>query len=111
MPPRVLRREADGLLYDVADHRRITIAELREDVQEGRRFRATRHDGVDCTYEVLAEVVSSAGAEVHGVTRSAGAGAIGSLAQAVLGQVRDQARGDRDQARGDQARDDKPRRA
>ena len=84
LPVRALRREADGLLYDVDEHRRVTIAELREDVQEGRRFRAVRHDsGADCTYEVLAELVGTAAVP----RASPDGGILGALAQAAIGSA------------------------
>jgi hypothetical protein len=61
LPPRSLRRDADGSLYDLDEHRRISPAELRQEVCGGRRFRAQRHDtGLDCTYEVLAELARTA---------------------------------------------------
>lgn len=45
----------------VEDGTAVTIEELREDLQSGRYFRATRVDtGVDCTNEVLAELIRSA---------------------------------------------------
>ena len=95
---RALRREADGLLYDVDEHRRVTIAELREDVQEGRRFRATRHDtGVDCTYEVLAELVGSAALPHASPETSPPALLLGALAQAAIGGVVSEVTGRREQ--------------
>lgn len=58
---RVLRRDSDGTLYDLEEHRPVSIEELRGDLGSGRHFRAHRHDlGADCTYEVLVEVLAAA---------------------------------------------------
>lgn len=56
--PRVLRREHDGELVDEHDGRSVTLAELRDDVRAGRRFRVRRAGGGSCTYAVLAEVLT-----------------------------------------------------
>jgi hypothetical protein len=59
-PVRVLVRDADGILFDVDERRRVTAALLREELERGGRFRAHREGGgADCTYEVLAEVLRS----------------------------------------------------
>ncbi|MGH8905747.1 MAG: hypothetical protein ACRD0K_04365 [Egibacteraceae bacterium] len=61
LPPRSLRRDSQGALYDVEERRPVSTEELRDDVRSGRRFRAHRHDtGADCTYEVLVVVLTSA---------------------------------------------------
>lgn len=58
---RLLRRDADGSLYDVKAHRFVSMEELRDDLRSGHRFRAHRYDtGIDCTYEVLIEVLTTA---------------------------------------------------
>jgi hypothetical protein len=82
-PARALRREGDGTVYDLDEHRRVTLAQLRAEVQDGRRFRATGPDGVDCTYELLAEVVRT----TPSVRLGPDAGLVGALAQAVIGGV------------------------
>jgi hypothetical protein len=65
---RQLRRESDGSLYDLGERRRISAAEIRDDIRAGRRFRAVRHDtGADCTSEVLAEVLRGALADRVGM--------------------------------------------
>lgn len=56
--PRVLRREPGGELVDERDGRHVTLAELRDDVRAGRRFRAQRAGGGSCTYAVLAELLT-----------------------------------------------------
>ena len=91
-PPRSLRRESDGTLYDLDERRTISIAELAEDVRAGRRFKA-RQDGSDrdCTQQVLLQVLGAvgpakpaglaaggAGINIHGL-----AGAVGAIAGAI----------------------------
>jgi hypothetical protein len=56
--PRLLLRERDGGLVDESDGRPVTLAELREDVRAGRRFRARRAGGGLCTYALLAELLT-----------------------------------------------------
>jgi hypothetical protein len=59
--PRSLRRDSDGSLYDLTEHRQATLEELRDGLRSGRRFRVHRHDtGADCTYEVLVDVLTAA---------------------------------------------------
>jgi polyhydroxyalkanoate synthesis regulator protein len=56
-----LQLDGDGALYDADEQRLVTLAELRDEVRNGRRFRAFRHDtGADCTYEVLANILHAA---------------------------------------------------
>ncbi|WP_250285517.1 MULTISPECIES: polyhydroxyalkanoate synthesis regulator DNA-binding domain-containing protein [unclassified Frankia] len=58
---RRLRRDSDGSLYDINEHRRIPLSEIREDIQAGRRFRAVRDgSGEDCTNQVLADALKGA---------------------------------------------------
>jgi hypothetical protein len=74
----VLRREADGSLYDIDERRWVSLSELRDEVRIGRRFRASRHDtGANCTNEVLAELLQ--GGALPGM-KDAGASSLGSLA-------------------------------
>jgi hypothetical protein len=57
-PPREIVRDRDGNLFDVGEHRPVTLAELAEDVRAGRRFRARDQDGdALCTQQVLLEVL------------------------------------------------------
>lgn len=57
-PDRLIHRAADGALSDVETGTAISLDELRDELQEGRYFRATRSDnGVECTNEVLAELI------------------------------------------------------
>jgi hypothetical protein len=91
VPPRILRRESDGGLYDVDERRRVSVAELRDELRTGRRFRASRHDsGANCTNEVLAEVLQAGvfpGVKGEGAGLGAGVSAgMGPLA-AVLGTI------------------------
>jgi hypothetical protein len=59
--PRLLQRRADGSLHDAGLNRPVTLAELAEDVKDGRRFRAVRAEsGASCTAEVLLEVLRAA---------------------------------------------------
>jgi polyhydroxyalkanoate synthesis regulator protein len=61
LPRRVVRREADGTLYDIDECRSIKVEDLRNEVRAGRRFRASRYDtGGDCTYEILTEILQGA---------------------------------------------------
>ncbi len=56
---RRLRRDEYGHLYDVIERRRVTFAELCDDLRARRSFRAYRHDtGEDCTFEVLLEALA-----------------------------------------------------
>lgn len=57
-PDRLLRREPNGDLFDERRERKVTLDELRDDLRAGRRFRARRADGGDCTYALLAEVLT-----------------------------------------------------
>lgn len=57
-PLRTLRREHDGGLFDEESGLPVTLGELRDDVRSGRRFRVRRAGGADCTYAVLAEVLT-----------------------------------------------------
>jgi hypothetical protein len=53
-----LRRETDGLLFDIDERRRVELGELRDNIRDGRFFEAVRHStGEDCTHEVLNEVL------------------------------------------------------
>jgi hypothetical protein len=105
-PPRSLRRDDDGTLYDLDERRTITITELAEDVRVGRRFKA-RQQGSErnCTQQVLLQVLAAAGpakapslpgagGQLHGL-----AGAVGAIAGAIADR-RDGASADGDRDRG-----------
>jgi polyhydroxyalkanoate synthesis regulator protein len=86
---RELRRSPDGALFDVDQHRQVTLAELAADVREGRRFRA-RHADTDevCTQRVLLEVLQASA--IPHVPATAGAQAMtGSLMSAFVAGTRD----------------------
>jgi len=93
--PRVLRRDADGALFDLDEQRVISLAELRDDVRGGRRFRAQRHgDGGDCTYAVLAEIVTG---RAHDARTREARGSLANLLRGVrdaAGQAEDDRRDD-----------------
>jgi len=58
---RTLCRRSDGSLYDLDENRRIEVDELREEVRAGRRFRTHQQEtGLDCTNQVLVEILISA---------------------------------------------------
>ncbi len=57
---RALLREPNGTLVDIEANREVDIVELLDDVKAGRRFRAHRRDGADCTVEVLVEMFDDA---------------------------------------------------
>jgi hypothetical protein len=99
-PPRSLRRDADGTLYDLDERRTISIGELAEEVRMGRRFRAVQQGSERvCTQQVLLEVLGAvgpsppaalaAGPGLHGL-----AGAVGLVAGA-LADRRASERGER----------------
>jgi hypothetical protein len=93
----MLRRDGDGSLYDMDQHRSVTLAELADDVRAGRRFRVTQHDsGMDRTSSVLLEVLSAsspAGAGINRLTSStqlpALTGAVGAFAARAVHEHRD----------------------
>ena len=63
---RLVRRGADGSLFDVEGGTPVTVEDLRAGLKAGRYFRATEADtGVDCTNEVLAEVIKSSVPEIE----------------------------------------------
>jgi PHB/PHA accumulation regulator DNA-binding domain len=83
LPLRVLRRESDGRLYDVTQGRPVMASELRQDVRDGRRFRAEdARSGDDCTYEVLAELVWGS---IGGSQTGSSPGGLGGLGRVVTG--------------------------
>jgi hypothetical protein len=83
LPKRRLRREGDGSLYDLDEHRRIEPAELADDVRAGRYFRVARaSSGEDCTQEVLSQVILQAAPG----SRTGGAG-LGSMLTSMLGAI------------------------
>lgn len=83
-PPRMLRRESDGSLYDTDEHRRVSVAELGDDVRAGRRFRAHHHEsGDDCTRSVLLEVLRSSAPAGQGIDRFIGATQLPALTSAL----------------------------
>jgi hypothetical protein len=92
-PPRRLRRDGDGALYDLDERRTVSLAELAEEVQAGRRFRAHRHGSErDCTQQVLLQVLGASALTVPGGSRGLAAYAPGLAAYApglaaVLGSV------------------------
>jgi hypothetical protein len=90
---RRLRRESDGTLFELDEHRRIELGELADDVRSGRYFRAARHSsGQDCTHEVLAQVLATGigepGAAFAPVTDWMGK-ALGQLAGGAVGRLLD----------------------
>lgn len=57
---RVLLRDRDGMLYDPAQNRSVSIDEVADDVRARRFIRVKRLEtGADCTYEVLAEILAT----------------------------------------------------
>ncbi len=57
-PLRQLIRQSDGTLYDMTEERQIPPSELLDYLADGGFFKARRHDnGVDCTIQVLYEVL------------------------------------------------------
>ncbi|MEU1134543.1 polyhydroxyalkanoate synthesis regulator DNA-binding domain-containing protein, partial [Streptomyces sp. NPDC005900] len=55
----VLARHRGGRLYDVRLHEPVSLEELAQDLRAGSQFTAHDHrTGDDCTYQVLAEVVT-----------------------------------------------------
>lgn len=54
---RTLRRERDGSLFDIEERRAIDPEDLLDELRAGRRFRAHRTTGEDCTVEVLVEAL------------------------------------------------------
>jgi len=68
-PPRKLRRERDGSLFDVESEQSVSLSELAEDVKDGRRFRVSRAvSGSACTNEVLVEILRAALPDVSAAT-------------------------------------------
>ncbi|MFJ3216484.1 hypothetical protein ACIPLC_11250 [Kitasatospora sp. NPDC086801] len=58
---RRLIREENGLLADSLTGRRVSLAELADDMRNGRRFQAReRASGGECTYQVLVQVLLAA---------------------------------------------------
>jgi hypothetical protein len=55
---RRLRRAADGVLTDEDSGQAVSLAQVRDDLRDGRRFSVRRADGSDATFAVLAEVVT-----------------------------------------------------
>jgi hypothetical protein len=57
---RVIFRRSDGTLRE-RDGQRLGIARLRDEVRAGNRFRAYQQEtGVECTYQLLVELLGSA---------------------------------------------------
>ena len=82
--PRLLQREPDGELLDLDERRAVSIAELREDIRAGRRFRAKdRASGTDCTYAVLVQVMTGG----RGSRSSEGPDTLSSLVRGTVGNV------------------------
>ncbi|WET82459.1 hypothetical protein P3102_15230 [Amycolatopsis sp. QT-25] len=57
---RALLREPDGTLFDIETNRVVDLVELLDEVKAGRRFRAHRRNGADCTVEVLVQMFDDA---------------------------------------------------
>ncbi|MFH8350368.1 hypothetical protein [Streptomyces sp. NPDC018045] len=54
-------RNPDGTLVDAASCRPLTVAELGDDLRQGRRFTVTdQSTGADCTYRILAQALLAA---------------------------------------------------
>ena len=95
----MLRREADGILHDISEGRRVSASELRQDVRDGRQFRVEdSRTGTDCTFEVLAEVVwgvapaGQSGGGLGGVTNLlSGLGSMQGLADVTVRRLLDRA--------------------
>ncbi|MEV6823362.1 hypothetical protein [Amycolatopsis sp. NPDC051102] len=62
---RALQRQPNGTLFDIEANRVVDVAELLDDVKAGRRFRAYRRNGADCTVEVLVQMLDDAMAGQH----------------------------------------------
>lgn len=84
-PAREVVRDRDGNLFDVGEHRPVTVAELAADVRAGRRFRARDQDtDAVCTQQVLLEVLRGAAAKAlpkPGIDMSGLAGAAGMIGE------------------------------
>jgi PHB/PHA accumulation regulator DNA-binding domain len=84
-PPRRLRRDDDGSLYELDERRHITVRELADDVRGGRRFRVHQHGSErDCTQQVLLEVLATA---APGPALTAGGGAMAGALPGLAGAV------------------------
>lgn len=70
----LLVRAEGGRLFDALTLRPVTLEELADEVRSGRRFRVRgAESGVDCTYQVLAQVLLTALAPTPpGTARAAG---------------------------------------
>ena len=80
-PRKQLIRESDGMLHDLTTDRRIPPSELTDFVTSGGYFEARRHDGLECTAQVLAEVLQSSISEQLQPQALGGGGAV----EAMLG--------------------------
>lgn len=78
-PDRIVRREPNGDLVDERRGRAVTLDELRDDLRAGKRFRARRADGGDCTYSLLAELLTGRQPGVAVAGRPGGGSLIGRL--------------------------------
>jgi hypothetical protein len=57
---RVLQRDRDGMMYDPAQNRSVSIEEVADDVRARRFIQVKRLEtGSDCTYEVLLEILAT----------------------------------------------------
>jgi PHB/PHA accumulation regulator DNA-binding domain len=100
---RSLRRESDGSLYDLDERRRVSLGELRDEVRDGRRFRACHHEtGADCTNDVLMDVLQSGVAGRGGVDLGAMASVVRLVGNGIIDVLddRDGRRGRRGDGRG-----------
>jgi hypothetical protein len=83
---RLLSREVDGSLHDLDTRDVVTTVDLIDDLRAGKRFRVNRHDtGLDCTAEVLAEVLAQVVFGGDGTRRTG-------LLEPLLGMVRGDSR-------------------
>jgi hypothetical protein len=113
-PPRRLRRDGDGELYELDEHRVISLSELAEDVRSGRRFRAYQHGSErDCTQQVLLAVLGAAapGGRLSspGSSGAGLAGAVGAVAAVIADRRADEAAGASSDHAGRRARRSRPR--
>lgn len=111
-PRRTLRRESDGSLIEAREGTPVTPAQIRDELRGGVRFRAVRPDGSDCTYAVLAEILTGRGPELGRPDSRVGAGGLlGRLAGDALEWSEEERDGRRERpARGGRSRPGRERR-
>jgi hypothetical protein len=85
---RTLRRAADGTLTDERSQQVVTLAELRDALRDGRRFRVLREDDSEATFAVLAEIMTG---REPGLPSTRGRTRLGDLLGGPLSEVLDRA--------------------